>query len=246
PLIKPGLGPGRQERRSKNEMPTRRTAFTISCNCTTSLHTAAEGSDAMALRGGFGGFDNTGALLSTVLDQTHDCIKLLGRDGTIQYVNERGAIAMELRTPSELQGLKWIERWPDEARPTAARALEEARSGSVARFTGSRIIGGRPTWWDVTVAPVQSAEAAEYLLVVARDMTAEVQQRERAEAVSAEMRHRLRNAMAIASALVHLSARDKPEAQTFANEVAFRFSQLGRIQELVLDPSLKKSLKRVV
>lgn len=186
------------------------------------------------------------ALLRTVLDQTHDCIKLLGRDGTIRYVNERGAIAMELRMPSELAGLSWVDRWPRETRGTVERALDQARSGEVARFTGARTIAGRPTWWDVTVTPVHAAEAAEYLLVVSRDMTAEVRERERAEAVSAEMRHRLRNAMTIASALVQMGARGRPELQAFAEEVAFRFAQLGRVQELVLDHSLKKSLSQVV
>ncbi|MGV2495641.1 PAS domain-containing protein [Pelagerythrobacter aerophilus] len=193
-----------------------------------------------------GAFDEFGPLLGAVLDQTHDCIKLLDPDGTIRYVNERGAIAMELRAPAELIGQRWVERWPDEMRAVVEQALEEARSGAVARFTGSRTIGGKPSWWDVTVTPVRLAQATEYLLVIARDMTAEVEERRRAEAVSAEMRHRLRNAMAIASALVHMGARGKPELQAFADEVAFRFAQLGRVQELVLDSAPNKSLKQVV
>lgn len=189
---------------------------------------------------------DTDALLGAVLDQTHDCIKLIDRDGAIRYVNERGAIAMELRAPSELLGLKWIERWPEEARPKVEEALTEARSGKVARFTGSRIIGGKPTWWDVTVTPVRSAESVEYLLAIARDMTAEVQERERAQTVSAEMRHRLRNAMTIASALVQMSVRGRADLQPFADDVAFRLSQLGRVQELVLDPTSKKSFGQLI
>jgi len=193
-----------------------------------------------------GAFDDFGPLLGTILDQTHDCIKLLDRGGTIRYVNERGAIAMELRTPSELLGQTWIERWPEEMRAAVGHALEEARLGEAARFTGSRTIGGKPSWWDVTVTPVRLTQATEYLLVIARDMTREVEERMRAEAVSAEMRHRLRNAMAIASALVRMSARGRPELQAFADDAAFRFAQLGRVQELVLDSSPNKSLKQVV
>ena len=190
--------------------------------------------------------EDVSALLGTVLDQTHDCIKLLDRDGTIRYVNERGAIAMELRTPSELLGLKWVERWPAEARPVVERAADKARSGKIARFTASRVIGSRPSWWDVTVTPVRSNQAVEHLLVIARDMTTEVEERERAEAVSAEMRHRLRNAMTIASALVHMAARGKSEFQDFAGEISSRFAQLGRVQELILDPTAKKTFKQIM
>src|SRR5690606_20894838 len=118
--------------------------------------------------------------------------------GTIRYVNERGAIAMELRSPSDLLGLKWVERWPAEACSAVERAADEARAGKVARFTASRVIGSKLSWWDVTVTPVRSNPAVEHLLVIARDMTAEVEERQRAEAVSAEMRHRLRKAMTIA------------------------------------------------
>lgn len=193
-----------------------------------------------------GAFDEFGPLLGAVLDQTHDCIKLLDADGTIRYVNQHCAVAMEFRAPADLVGQRWIERWPDEMRAVVEHALDEARSGDAARFTGSRTIGGKPSWWDVTVTPVRLTQATEYLLVIARDTTSEIEARRRAEAVSAEMRHRLRNAMAIASALVHMSARGKPELQAFAEEAAFRFAQLGRVQELVLDSSPNKSLRQVV
>lgn len=193
-----------------------------------------------------GAIEDPGALLGVVLDQTHDCIKLLDHDGTIRYVNERGAIAMELRTPSELIGLNWVERWPAAARPAVERAMAEALSGKAARFSASRVIGDKQSWWDVTVTPARSAPAIEHLLVIARDMTIEVEERERVAAVSAEMRHRLRNAMTIAAALMNMAARGRPELQDFTNEVTSRLAQLGRIQELVLDPSSRKSFGQTV
>lgn len=48
--------------------------------------------------------DSEGALLATVLDQSHDCIKLLSLDGIIRYVNRQGAQAMELTSPAALIG----------------------------------------------------------------------------------------------------------------------------------------------
>lgn len=193
-----------------------------------------------------GAIEDAGALLGTMLDQTHDCIELLDRDGIIRYVNERGANALELRTPAELVGSSWVELWPAESRSAAEQAADQARAGKVARFTAARMIGGAPSWWDVTVAPVRSNGVARHLLVIARDRTAEAQERERAEAVSAEMRHRLRNAMTIASALMHMAARGRSELQAFAGEVSSRLAQLGTVQELILDPASKKTFSQIM
>ena len=193
-----------------------------------------------------GAIEDAGALLGTMLDQTHDCIKLLDRDGIIRYVNERCANALEPRTPAELVGSSWVELWPAESRSVAEQAADKARAGKVARFTAARVIGGKPSWWDVTVAPVRSNPAVQHVLVIARDMTAEVQERERVEAVSAEMRHRLRNAMTIASALMHMAARGKSELQAFAGEVSSRLAQLGTVQELILDPASKKTFSQIM
>jgi PAS domain-containing protein len=69
------------------------------------------------------------ALLALVLDDTYDCIKLLDTEGRIEFVNRRGAEAMELRTPEELIGQLWLDRWPSEARQRVKEALGCARSG---------------------------------------------------------------------------------------------------------------------
>src|SRR4051812_38387921 len=99
--------------------------------------------------------DNDGALLAAVLDQTHDCIKLLNLDATIAYVNRRGALAMELSSPAVLVGQPYIERWPEAARPLVEAALAAARGGDLGRFTASRPQpSGGHSWWDVTISPV--------------------------------------------------------------------------------------------
>lgn len=95
--------------------------------------------------------EETGALLATVLDQTHDCIKLLSPDGVIQYVNGQGARLMELSSPSELIGQSYLERWPEEVRPKISDALNAARQGQLGRFTASRLTNNALSWWDVTV-----------------------------------------------------------------------------------------------
>jgi PAS domain S-box-containing protein len=187
-------------------------------------------------------------LLALVLDGTHDCVKLLDPDGRIEFVNRRGAEAMELRTPEELVGHSWIDRWPPEAQPMVQEALDRARSGEDARFRAMRPRpDGSASWWDVTVAAVRSGNGAfTHFLTIARDITPEVIERERVQTISAEMRHRLRNALSIAAALVSMSARGKPEIQEFAAEITQRFAQLSSVQGYILDPAASKQFAKIV
>ncbi len=189
-----------------------------------------------------------GTLLATVLDESHDCIKLLTLDGVIQYVNRQGALAMEIASPTELVGQVYMSRWPTAVQPDIERALSAALGGRLGRFTGSRPQpNGSPSWWDVSVSPVRSSSGdVTHFVTIARDMTAEVIERERVAAISLEMRHRLKNALTVAGGIVMLGARDRPEVAEFAQEVVARFNQLSSIQSLILDPQADKRLPQIV
>jgi PAS domain S-box-containing protein len=186
--------------------------------------------------------DSHNALLSTLLDQTHECIKLLDRDGRILFVNREGARALESSVPDALVGQIWVERWPETVRPEVAKALRAAQHGTVARFTAARPgPDGTQRWWDVTVTPVDAdTGTSPRVLTIARDITAETCDRQRVAAITAEMRHRLKNAMTIATGIVSMTARSHPGCQDFAREVSQRFAQLAAVQELVLDPTRDK------
>lgn len=192
--------------------------------------------------------DNEGALLATVLDQSHDCIKLLSLDGKIEYVNRQGAAAMELSSPSELVGASYLDRWPAEMRETIQEALAAAQQGERCRFVGSRPQpNGEPSWWDVAVSPVRTAAGTiTHFVTIARDMTAETVERERVAAISLEMQHRLKNALTVASGIVMLSARGRPDVSAFANEIVTRFAQLGQVQAQILDPDADTRIPAIV
>jgi PAS domain S-box-containing protein len=192
--------------------------------------------------------DSGGALLATVLDQSHDCIKLLNLDGEIEYVNRQGAAAMELSSPSELIGASYLDRWPAEMRETIQAALGAAQQGELRRFVGSRPQpNGKPSWWDVTVSPVRTAAGAiTHFVTIARDMTAETVERERVAAINLEMQHRLKNALTVASGIVMLSARGRPDVSAFANEIVTRFGQLGKVQAQILNPDADTRIAAIV
>lgn len=192
--------------------------------------------------------ESEGALLAAVLDQTHDCIKLLSRDGYIRYVNRQGAMAMELASPGELIGQSYLSRWPEDVRPLVRATLSAARRGEQGRFKASRPKpGGSPSWWDVTISPVRAADGSiTHLVSVARDMTAERLERERVEAISLEMRHRLKNALTVAAGIVMMNARGRPDVAPFAEDIATRFALLADVESLILDPETDNDLAQIV
>lgn len=192
--------------------------------------------------------DSHNILLATLLDQTHECIKLLDREGRILFVNREGANAMELTAATDLVGQFWVERWPANVRPEIEAALGTARLGDVARVSAARPGPDQSLrWWDVTVTPVRSdrGEPTRFL-TIARDVTAEMKDRQRIAAISAEMRHRLKNALTVASGLVMMSARSQPEARAFAEHITARFAQLSTVQDLILDPSSSKRFADII
>lgn len=74
--------------------------------------------------------------LATLLDQSLDCIKLIGMDGTVQYMNGNGLCAMEIDDAAMILGRDWESLWPSEARPRIVEALEgqDGRGRSLRRL----------------------------------------------------------------------------------------------------------------
>lgn len=195
---------------------------------------------------GAAGLVAQGALLAALLDQSCECIKLLDATGKILFVNREGCRAMELSTPDAVVGQAWIERWPADARPVLEDGLGIARAGGVARFRAARPgPSGKERWWDVTVTPVAGDGGARFL-TIARDATAEVAERQRVDAIGAEMRHRLRNAMTIAAGIVTLAARAQPAHRAFAQEVGERLGHLATVQDILLDPTREKRFSEII
>lgn len=192
--------------------------------------------------------DGDGGLLATVLDQTHDCIKLLDLDSTIQYVNRQGASVMELSSPAELIGHSYLERWPASVRTAIEASFAAAQSGALGRFSGARPQpNGSLSWWDVTVSPVRASFGdITHFLTIARDTTVEVRERDRVDAISLEMRHRLKNSLSVAAGIVALSARGRPEVSSFATELVRRIGHLADIQGRLLDPGGDTCVTQIV
>jgi PAS domain S-box-containing protein len=176
-------------------------------------------------------------MLAAVLDQSADCIKVIGLDGTLDFMNRNGRCAMEIDDFALVAGRSWWDLWPEDTRPAVREAFERASAGEHVRFEAfCPTAKGTPRWWDVSVSPLRDATGAlQGLVSISRDITESVGIRELWDATAAEMRHRLQNAYALTSAIIMATARGSPEREDFARELVERLQQLGVAQSLLLD-----------
>lgn len=169
------------------------------------------------------------AFAESVLESSADCIKFIGLDGAIRYMNGLGLCMNEIDSFSVVDGKSWASLWPEAARATIEGALSEARAGRVARFSGfCPTAKGNPKWWEVVVSPVRGPGGQpKGMVAISRDVTERKREHEAAELLAREMAHRLKNFFTVIDGLIAMSARRAPEAKEFSETVRARLAALG-------------------
>ena len=176
-------------------------------------------------------------MLASILDQSADCIKVIGPTGALEFMNSNGRCAMGIDDFALVAGKDWWDLWPEEAQPLIRDAVAKAQNGENSRFEAyCPTPKGERRWWDVSVAPLRDeAGTLKGLISVSRDISGDMVARELRESTAAEMRHRLQNAYALTSAIITATARGTPEREEFAREIVERLQRLGIAQSLLLD-----------
>ncbi len=168
---------------------------------------------------GFVGIDPN-ELLWRILDQSLDCIKVLGLDGTLEYMNPNGRAAMEIDDFAPVSGLPLPELWSEEGRGRLQAAILRSASGQNDRFEAfCPTAKGAPRWWEVSTSPICDAHGTpSHILCTSRDLSWwHERQRERQAATdkispAGELTHRTRNQLSIVNALTRLSLGGDPYA----------------------------------
>ena len=183
----------------------------------------------------------SGKLLVAMLEQSQDCVKLLGTDGTLGFMNRNGRCSLEIDDFCSVEGQHWWNMWPDAVQPVVRQAVDDAMRGQESRFEAfCPTAKGTPKWWDVTVSPVRHDNGEIFQIVsFSRDVTEQVKAREALETMAFEMRHRLRNAFTVSGAIALVSAKDAPEHAAFARGLHNRFAALARAQSQMLEQTNK-------
>lgn len=188
-------------------------------------------------------------MLAAMLAQSEECIMLLDRDDVFAYINKAGLQHLGLGQDASLTCNQWLTYWPSESQTGIRTAIAQARAGQSARFEGSCSDDpDNPRWCDLQITPVHdNSGALSHVLVIARDVTQSVTERlservrrqeaermaEQADTVSREMRHRLKNLLAVIASLLRLSARNASDAADLAARFEQRLTALARAQDLL-------------
>lgn len=143
------------------------------------------------------------ALLAAVFAGTGDCIKILDLDGNLQFMSEGGKRVMEVDDFAQLKGCPWPDLWADDGQVAARNAVESARNGTMARFSGpANTAKGHARHWDVQVLPIPGPDGRPtHLLSISRDVTELMEAEERSRLLSGELQHRIKNIIAMVSAI---------------------------------------------
>lgn len=186
-------------------------------------------------------------MLLAVLDQSPDCIKILGEDATLDYMNRNGQCAMEIDDFCAVAGQQWASLWPGSARHLVEDALEKARAGEAVQFRAEcPTAKGTARWWDVSVKHFETDDGQSGFISISRDITEAVQAQQAAEAVAAEMRHRLGNAYHVVGSLMSSYARGEPDKEAFASDMLSRLSALAAAQSMRGDKTQHYRLEEVL
>ena len=108
-----------------------------------------------------------------IVESTGDCVKILGLDGTLLYINPEGLRGLELTDAAGLLGRPFAGFFDGATQQAAEDAVGLARRGDRGRFQYlMRTASGVPKWWDAVVTPITDRDGSVVqLLVVSRDVT---------------------------------------------------------------------------
>nr|WP_320201633.1 HWE histidine kinase domain-containing protein [Agrobacterium sp. rho-13.3] len=112
-------------------------------------------------------------LLAALLSGSADCIKIIGLDGSLQFMSDGGKRVMEVDDFTAIKGCPWPDFWQGEGNNAAKAAIASAKAGIVAQFFGAADTAkGNPKFWDVRVMPVRDKTGTiSHLLSISTDIT---------------------------------------------------------------------------
>lgn len=149
-------------------------------------------------------------VVRAMLEASDDCIKIIGLDGSLQFMSEGGRRVMEVDDFEALRGCPWPDFWQDQGNIDALAAIEAARAGKSVRFTGfAKTAKGNPRYWDVKVSPIKDDKGdVSCILSVSRDITALKLFEEEQFLLRNELSHRIKNVLALVQAIANQTLRD--------------------------------------
>lgn len=173
--------------------------------------------------------------MRSLLAASDDCIKVIDLDGKLSFMSEGGQRVMEVSDFNAIKGCPWPDFWADQGNAEAKFAIEEARAGRSYRFQGAAdTAAGNPRFWDVQVGPILGPDGKpEAILSVSRDITAIKEAEQRQRLLALELKHRMKNTVAMIQAIANQTIRGGPEVDALKEAFIARLNTMASAQDIL-------------
>ena len=111
--------------------------------------------------------------LATEFERSEDCVKLVGLDGRVLWINANGLCTMEIDEFGAIENKQWADLWPEETRAKIRSGIVKAATGQIVHLDAfCPTMKGNQRRWDVSISPVKDVggNAVGYL-AISRDIT---------------------------------------------------------------------------
>lgn len=181
--------------------------------------------------------------MRSVLSESDDCIKIIGLDGSLQFMSDGGKRVMEVDNFDEIKGCPWPDFWQDQGNASAVAAIECARAGKASSFTAAaKTAKGKPRYWHVKVSPILGVDGQVVsILSVSRDVTATKEFEEQQELLRHELSHRIKNILALVQAVANQTLRQGDDMASAKSAFMARLAALGQAQDLLIQKTHERT-----
>jgi len=181
--------------------------------------------------------------LRSVLAASTDCVKVLDLDGKLAFMTDEGQQVMEISDFNLVKGCPWPDFWSGPANGQAKEAIAAARTGKSYRFQAATdTFAGTPKYWDVQVSPIVGRSGAvEAILSVSRDITEQKEAKDRADLLSAELSHRVKNILSLVQSIASQSLRDQDDIDVAKDQFLGRLASLATAHDILTQTSWKSA-----
>jgi PAS domain S-box-containing protein len=172
-----------------------------------------------------------------IVEASLDCVMEIDVDGHVAFTNRNGCRLLGIREPQQSIEREWVSLWPESSMVRAGEALQSARRGRRAQFTGMSVGPKREEkWWLSTLTPLlDDAGQIHSVLVISRDISEQMRVQDALDAITRNLKTRL----TVVSAARHAGAQretalqEKLDIATLAQSVAEQVSRQAQKSEAI-------------